>query len=103
MRIFYRFSSAMAVRATGITTPIQCLAISEDDVKKFWNEIVSRGDSRPCMVMKPDNSIEGDAVTVCDSEAAAVATFRKIYGQVFMRPQKARVALIPLSRYSLIC
>lgn len=45
------------------------------------------------MVMKPDNSIEGDGVTVCDSEATAVATFRKIYGQVHYFRRSEQIGL----------
>lgn len=62
-------------------------------MKRFWAEIILRGDSRPCMVMKPDNSIEGDGVTVCDSEATAVATFRKIYGQVHYFRRSEQIGL----------
>ena len=32
-------------------------------------------------ILKPDNSIEGDSVMLCESLESAVSAFRKIYGQ----------------------
>lgn len=77
-----KHASAVAVRAQGLKVPGQCLAVCLEDVSNFWKRIANDGGNS--IIVKPDNSIEGDSVTICDSLEMALAAFQKIYGQFNM-------------------
>lgn len=77
-----KYASAMAAQAVGLRVPMQCLALKEEDVIEMWTRITSNGGNH--MIVKPDNSIEGDQVTLCDSVETALLAFRKICGQFNM-------------------
>jgi biotin carboxylase len=79
-----KYEAAMAVQKAGVRVPRQCRATSEEEVTAFWSELTAAGDGLVRCVLKPENSIEGDSVALCDSLETALKTFRKIYGQFNM-------------------
>jgi biotin carboxylase len=79
-----KFEAAMAVQKAGVRVPRQCRATNEEEVTAFWSEMTAAAGSQVRCVLKPENSIEGDSVTLCDSLESALKTFRKIYGQFNM-------------------
>lgn len=103
-----KYLAAEAVHNAGLRVPRQVLALTEEQVAAFWNTVVRTGSgsfhaasssevdaarvlagspttqltSAPLRcVVKPDMSLEGDSVTVCDSLEAALSAFRAIHGQ----------------------
>lgn len=101
-----KYLAAEAAHNAGLRVPRQVLALTEEQVAAFWNTVVRGGGSggsgaatetdgarvnagspittaspHARCVIKPDMSLEGDSVTVCESLDAALAAFRAIHGQ----------------------